>query len=83
MCLGVPGQVLEVIHEEDLLVGRVDFGGVCRRICLDHVPEVKPGDYVLVHVGFALARLDETEAQRVFAFLGAEEKAEEEVEEDA
>jgi hydrogenase expression/formation protein HypC len=75
MCLGVPGQVLEVVKEADLLVGKVDFGGICRRVCLDHVPEVKPGDYVLVHVGFALARLDEVEAQRVFAFLGGEDVA--------
>jgi hydrogenase expression/formation protein HypC len=75
MCLGVPGQVLEVVREVDLLVGRVDFGGVSRRVCLDHVPDVKPGDYVLVHVGFALARMDEAEAQRVFEFLGGEDGA--------
>jgi hydrogenase expression/formation protein HypC len=83
MCLGVPGQVLEVVRESDLLVGRVDFGGVCRRVCLDHVPEVQPGDYVLVHVGFALARLDEAEAQRVFAFLSGQENEEEREEESA
>jgi hydrogenase expression/formation protein HypC len=70
MCLSIPGRVLEVLREADLLVGRVDFGGISRRVCLDHVPDVQAGDYVLVHVGFALARLDEAEARRVFAFLG-------------
>jgi hydrogenase expression/formation protein HypC len=52
-------------------MGRVDFGGVSRRVCLAHVPEVQPGDYVIVHVGFAIATLDEQEAQRVFEFLQA------------
>ena len=69
MCLGVPGRVLEVTREDDLLVGRVDFGGVRRRVCLEHVPEVRPGEWVLVHVGFALARLDEDEARRTFELL--------------
>ena len=69
MCLGVPGRVVEVTREDDLLVGRVDFGGVRRRVCLEHVPEVRPGEWVLVHVGFALARLDEEEARRTFELL--------------
>ena len=69
MCLAVPGRVIDVVQEQDMLVGRVDFGGISRRVCLEHVPEVKPGEYVLVHVGFALARLDEAEARRVWAFL--------------
>jgi len=61
--------VVEVTREDDLLVGRVDFGGVRRRVCLEHVPEVRPGEWVLVHVGFALARLDEDEARRTFELL--------------
>jgi hydrogenase expression/formation protein HypC len=69
MCLAVPGKVVEVIREDDLLMGRVEFAGVTKRVCLDHVEGVVPGDYVLVHVGFALARIDEAEARRVFAFL--------------
>jgi hydrogenase expression/formation protein HypC len=69
MCLGIPGQVLETFTEHDVLMGKVAFGGVCKRACLEHVPEVKVGEYVLVHVGFALARIDEAEARRVFAFL--------------
>jgi hydrogenase expression/formation protein HypC len=69
MCLGVPGKVVEVYREHDLLMGKVDFGGVLKRVCLEHVPDVAPGDYALVHVGFALARLDEAEANRLFALL--------------
>jgi hydrogenase expression/formation protein HypC len=70
MCLGVPGKVVETYREHDVLMGKVDFGGVCKRACLEHVPEVRPGEYVLVHVGFALSRLDEEEAQRIFQLLG-------------
>jgi hydrogenase expression/formation protein HypC len=50
-------------------MGKVEFGGVCKRVCLEHVPDVQPNDYVIVHVGFALQRIDEEEARRVFEFL--------------
>jgi hydrogenase expression/formation protein HypC len=50
-------------------MGKVDFSGIRKGVCLEHVPEVRPGDYVLIHVGFALSVLDEEEAGRVFAFL--------------
>lgn len=69
MCLGIPGQVIATYREHDVLMGKVDFGGVAKRVCLAHVPDAAPGDYVLVHVGFALARIDEAEARRVFEFL--------------
>jgi len=69
MCLGIPGRVVETYRENDLLMGKVDFGGISKRVCLEHVPDVKPSEYVLVHVGFALSRIDEAEAARVFAFL--------------
>ncbi len=69
MCLGIPGKVLETYRENDVLMGKVDFSGVCKRVCLEHVAEVRVGEYVLVHVGFALSRLDEDEAGRVFALL--------------
>lgn len=69
MCLGIPGRVVETFIEHGILMGKVDFGGVSKRVCMDHVREAKPGDYVLVHVGFALAQIDEVEAHRVFAFL--------------
>jgi hydrogenase expression/formation protein HypC len=69
MCLAVPGKVVETYREHDVLMGKVDFGGVSRRVCLEHVPEVRPDEYVLVHVGFALSRIDEDEARRVFELL--------------
>ena len=74
MCLGIPGKVVETFREHGILMGKVDFGGVAKRVCLDHVQEVVPGEYVLVHVGFALARIDEAEAQRVFDFLDGMEQ---------
>jgi hydrogenase expression/formation protein HypC len=69
MCLGIPGKVVESYREHEVLMGKVDFGGVFKRVCLEHVPDVRLGDYVIVHVGFALQRIDEDEAQRVFQFL--------------
>jgi hydrogenase expression/formation protein HypC len=69
MCLGVPGKVVETYQEHDVLMGRVEFGGIYKRVCLEHVPEAKVDDYVIVHVGFALSKIDEEEARRVFAFL--------------
>jgi hydrogenase expression/formation protein HypC len=69
MCLGIPGKVVETYREHDVLMGKVDFGGVRKRVCLEHVPEVQVGEYVLVHVGFALSVLDEAEARRVFDLL--------------
>ena len=69
MCLGVPAKVVETYREHGVLMGKVDFGGVRKSACLEHVPDVAIGDYVLVHVGFALSRLDEAEAQSVFALL--------------
>ncbi len=71
MCLGIPGKVVETYRDNDVRMGKVDFGGIFKRVCLEHVPEAKPGDYVLVHVGFALSLLDEEEAGRVFEFLAA------------
>lgn len=69
MCLGIPGKVLETYREHDVLMGKVDFSGVVKRVCLEHVSGVLPGEYVLVHVGFALSRIDEAEARLVFEFL--------------
>jgi hydrogenase expression/formation protein HypC len=77
MCLGVPGKVVETYHEHGLLMAKIDFGGVRKAACLEHVPEAAPGDYVLVHVGFALSRLDEAEARRVFDLLAELEQLDE------
>ena len=64
MCLAIPGKVVGIAEENGLRMGRVDFGGVVKRVCLDYVPEVVVGDYTIVHVGFALSKIDEAEAVR-------------------
>lgn len=69
MCLGIPGRVVETYREYEMLMGKVDFGGVSQRVCLEYTPEAQVGKYVIVHVGFALSVLDEEEARQVFAFL--------------
>jgi hydrogenase expression/formation protein HypC len=69
MCLAIPGKVVETFDENEMLMGRVDFGGILKRVCLAHTPDVEPGQYVIVHVGFSLQILDEEEAHRVFKFL--------------
>jgi hydrogenase expression/formation protein HypC len=69
MCLAIPGRVVELLRDDALLMGRVAFGGVTKKVCLEYVPDVQPGEYVLVHVGFALSRIDEQEARRVFELL--------------
>ncbi|MHB8079687.1 MAG: HypC/HybG/HupF family hydrogenase formation chaperone [Candidatus Krumholzibacteriia bacterium] len=79
MCLGVPGKVLEIRRTDVPSLGTVDFGGVQREIALDWVPEVREGDYVLVHVGFAIGVIDEAEARetlRLLAELGEAGRAE-------
>ena len=71
MCLGIPGRIVAIDHA-DLPTGVVDFGGVQREVCLAYVKdEVALGDYVIVHVGFALTRVDEVEARRTFEALRA------------
>jgi hydrogenase expression/formation protein HypC len=69
MCLAVPGKVLEVYQQEDLPMAKVDFGGIVKEACLAYTPEAQVGDYVIVHVGFALSRVDEAEAREIFAYL--------------
>ncbi len=69
MCLGIPGKVIEIRDEGGLAMGRVDFGGVRKDACLAYVPEVGLGDYVIVHVGFAISRVDEEEALRTLELL--------------
>jgi hydrogenase expression/formation protein HypC len=72
MCLAVPGKILSVSGDDPITrVGRVDFGGIVKEISLAYTPEVKIGNYVLVHVGFAITVIDEIEAGRVFEHLRA------------
>jgi hydrogenase expression/formation protein HypC len=69
MCLAIPGRLVDLFLDGDIQMGSVDFGGVKKRVCLEHVRDAKVGEYVLVHVGFALAKVDEAEAERTFALL--------------
>jgi hydrogenase expression/formation protein HypC len=69
VCLAIPGKILETQEQSGVRVGRVQFGGIVRQACLDFVPEAKVGDYVMVHVGFAISRVDAVEAQRTYKLL--------------
>jgi hydrogenase expression/formation protein HypC len=70
MCLGIPGRIIELHRDGVLAMGMVDFGGVRRDVCLAYVQdEVEIGDYVIVHVGFAISKVDEAEAKRTFEAL--------------
>ena len=69
MCLGIPGEVVDVREEGELHLGRVRFAGITREVCLDYVPDVRPGEYVLVHVGFAISKIDREEAERSWRVL--------------
>lgn len=69
MCLGVPGKIVEIYESGGLLMGKIDFGGVTREACLSYVPEAKVGDYTIIHVGFALNVISESEAQETLDLL--------------
>ena len=69
MCLGIPGQIIETNDAPLMRMGKVDFGGIVREVCLAYVPEAEVGDYVIVHVGFAISQLDEQEAQGTLKLL--------------
>ena len=78
MCLAIPGKVESVSGDDPLMrVGRVNFGGIIKEASLAYVPEVEVGDYVIVHVGFALSKVDEEEAQKVFQYLNQMDELEE------
>ena len=70
MCLAVPGQVMEIQSDpQGVRMARANFGGIVKSVCLEYTPDVVPGDYVLVHVGFALGKVDEEQAARTYAIL--------------
>ena len=69
MCLAIPGKVIEIFKDRGLRMGRADFGGTVRKVCLEHLSDAGLGDYVLVHVGFALSKVDPEEAERTYRFL--------------
>ncbi len=73
MCLAVPGRVEEIVETNGILMGKVNFGGIVKNICLSYVPEIAVGDYTIVHVGFALSKIDEESALKTldnFAKMG-------------
>ncbi len=69
MCLAIPGKILECTEQGGLRAGRVQFGGIVRQVSLDFVPEAQVGDYVMVHVGFAISRVDAEEAEKTYQLL--------------
>ncbi|MBW1696840.1 MAG: HypC/HybG/HupF family hydrogenase formation chaperone [Deltaproteobacteria bacterium] len=78
MCLAIPGKVLSINKQETFpRMGKVDFGGIVREVSLAYVPEAQVGDYVIVHVGFAISKMDEHAANQVFEYLEQIEKMEE------
>jgi len=80
MCLGIPGRITEVYDQGGLMMGKVDFGGVSREVCLDFTPEAKVGEYCVIHVGFAISLLSEKEAMETLDLLRQISKTGEEIE---
>jgi len=78
MCLGIPGKIVEMYEANGLQMGKVDFGGVLKEVCLAYVPEAKIGNYTVIHVGFALNVLDEAEALETLQLLRAIDAMDEE-----
>jgi hydrogenase expression/formation protein HypC len=69
MCLGIPGKITDIFERDELTMGKIDFGGVLKEACLAYVPEAKVGDYVLIHVGFAISLMEEEEAMETLKLI--------------
>jgi hydrogenase expression/formation protein HypC len=69
MCLAVPGKIVDLVERDGIAMAKLDYGGVTREACMAYLPEAQVGDYVLVHVGFAISSIDEEEAARTLALL--------------
>jgi hydrogenase expression/formation protein HypC len=69
MCLGIPGEIIDTQERNGLRVGKVRFAGITREVCLEYVPEARQGDFVVVHVGFAISKIDAEEAARSYRIL--------------
>jgi hydrogenase expression/formation protein HypC len=82
MCLGIPGRVIEIL-DTDPVMGRIDFDGITKEVCLAYVPEIEVGDYAIVHVGFAIKRLDEASAMDTLALIRRMGVLEQELDPDA
>lgn len=79
MCLAIPGRIIEIYEQGDLLMAKVDFGGISREVCLNYVPEAQVGQYCVIHVGFAISLLDEKEAMETLDLLKQIDNFEEEL----
>jgi hydrogenase expression/formation protein HypC len=75
MCLGIPGKLVDVYGQDGLPMGKVAFGGILKEVCLAYTPEAQVGQYVIVHVGFAISLIDEAEAEEIFSYLEEIEEA--------
>jgi hydrogenase expression/formation protein HypC len=69
MCLGIPGKITDIYERNNFQMGKIDFGGIGKEICLAYVPEAKLGDYALVHAGFAISLMDEEEAMETLKLI--------------
>ncbi len=69
MCLGIPGKLTEIYRRNDMPMGKVEFGGILKEVCLAYTPEARLGQYVVVHVGFAISLIDEAEAEEIFSYI--------------
>ncbi len=69
MCLAIPGKIIDFHENSGVRMGKIDFGGITREACLEYVADAKLGDYVMVHVGFAISKVDEEEAARTYKYL--------------
>jgi hydrogenase expression/formation protein HypC len=81
MCLAIPGRIGEIYEDRGTRMGKVDFGGVVKEVCLAYLPEIEVGDYTIVHVGFAISRIDEESARQTLATFAELGLLEEELEE--
>ena len=79
MCLGIPGRVIEIYEKSGVLMGKVDFDGIVKEVCLAYVPEIEVGDYTIIHVGFAISKLDEESAQETLNLFREMGRLEEEL----
>jgi hydrogenase expression/formation protein HypC len=69
MCLAIPGRIVEIYDAQGVRMGKLDFGGTIRKCCLQYLPDATVGEYALVHVGFAISKVDEAEAARTYRLL--------------
>lgn len=79
MCLGIPGKVMEIYEQHGTRMGKVDFDGIQKEVCLAYLPELEVGDYTIVHVGFAITKLDEESAKETLALFQEMGRLEEEL----